>query len=53
MSSYSRSREIAETLKGWIEAGEFQLTQAVAPLPGRDSDIQYHTLVERPAGEDE
>jgi len=51
MSSYPRAREIAATLKEWIEAGDFQLTQAVAPLPGRDSDIEYHPLVERPAGE--
>jgi len=51
MSSYARAREIAATLKSWIEQGDFQLTQYVEPLPGRDSDIQYHPLVERPAGE--
>ncbi|MGK7946087.1 MAG: homocysteine biosynthesis protein [Microcystaceae cyanobacterium] len=36
--SFSLSLEVAETLKQWIEAGEFTLTPAIAPLP---SDRQF------------
>ncbi len=34
ISSLSRAREIAETLKGWIEAGSFEVTRPVQPFPG-------------------
>jgi len=33
LSSYSRAREIAATLKEWIQSGNFLLTQAVDLLP--------------------
>jgi len=33
ITSYARSREIAETLKNWIKAGKFFLTPIVEPLP--------------------
>jgi uncharacterized protein (DUF39 family) len=33
LASFSLSLEVAETLKQWIEAGEFTLTPAIAPLP--------------------
>ena len=33
LTSYKRSREIAELLKGWIEKGEFLLTNPVETLP--------------------
>ena len=33
LSSYYKARIIAGRLKKWIEAGDFTLTQAVAPLP--------------------
>lgn len=33
LSSYLKARQIAETLAGWIENGEFLLTEAVAQLP--------------------
>jgi uncharacterized protein (DUF39 family) len=33
LASIARSREVAETLKGWLEAGKFFLTEAIAPLP--------------------
>jgi len=33
LTSYARSLEIAETLKQWIQAGSFELTEPVAPLP--------------------
>jgi len=48
MSSYSRALEIAETLKQWIQAGKFLLTQPVAPLPGVGSDSGFNNLDERP-----
>ncbi len=51
LSSYSRAREIATTLKSWVSTGSFFLTEPVAPLPGRDSEVGYHHMVERPAGE--
>jgi len=34
LSSYTKAREIAETLKGWIATGEFLLSRPVEPLPG-------------------
>lgn len=33
LASVHRSRQVAIALKTWIEAGEFTLTEAVAPLP--------------------
>lgn len=33
LASLSRSREVAQALKSWIESGEFTLTEPVAPLP--------------------
>jgi uncharacterized protein (DUF39 family) len=33
LSSYKVAREIAETLKGWIKAGEFLLSEPVELLP--------------------
>ena len=35
LSSRMRAREIAETLKQWIEAGSFTLTEPQAPLPSK------------------
>ncbi len=51
LSSYPRAREIASILKEWIAQGTFLLTQPVAPLPGPDSEVGYHHLVERPIEE--
>ena len=51
LSSRSRAREIALTLKSWITAGDFLLTTPVAPLPGPDSNVGYHHLIERPLGD--
>ncbi len=48
LSSYARAREIAETLKGWIERGEFELTQPVEAMPGVDSGMAFHGIHERP-----
>ena len=48
MSSYSRAKEIATTLKEWIRSGKFLLTEAVAPLPGAESGVTFKPLDERP-----
>lgn len=48
LSSYSRAREIALTLKDWIQKGDFTLTQPVLPLPGKDAGARFHNLPERP-----
>jgi L-aspartate semialdehyde sulfurtransferase len=47
LSSYPRAREIAETLKLWIQKSEFLLTEAVAPLPGVETGIKMKSLNER------
>lgn len=36
LSPYSKALEIAEILKSWIVAGEFQLSVPVEPFPGSD-----------------
>lgn len=46
-SSYPRARQIAAILKSWIQAGKFELTQPVAPLPGADSPIDFKSLPDR------
>ncbi|MFC1913561.1 homocysteine biosynthesis protein [Chloroflexota bacterium] len=48
LSSYYKAIEIANTLKRWIEQGEFLLSEPVAPLPGADSGLTFKPLVERP-----
>jgi len=48
LSSYSRAVEIASTLKEWIVAGKFLLTEPVAPLPGVEAGIKIKPLKERP-----
>jgi uncharacterized protein (DUF39 family) len=48
LSSYPRAVEIANTLKEWILAGKFLLTQPVAPLPGVEAGIRFKPLKERP-----
>jgi uncharacterized protein (DUF39 family) len=48
LSSYLKAREVARTLKEWIEAGKFFVTQPVEPLPSVDSGIVFKTLKERP-----
>ena len=47
-SSYVRAVEIANVLKDWIRSGKFELTRAVAPLPGADSGYSCRPLKERP-----
>lgn len=48
LSSYSRAREVANTLKNWIAEGSFHLSEPVAPLPSVDSGIKFKPLQERP-----
>jgi uncharacterized protein (DUF39 family) len=48
LSSYLKAKEVAQTLKGWIEAGKFFLTEAVEPIPSVDSGIVFKPLRERP-----
>ena len=48
LSSYVRAREIALTLKNWIEAGTFLLTEPVAFLPTPESGYAFKPLKERP-----
>jgi len=47
LSSYSRATEIANILKGWIQKGEFLLTEPVAPIPGAESGVSFKPMKER------
>ena len=51
LSSYPRAVEIANTLKEWIQRGDFLLAEAVAPLPGVEAGITFKPLKERPIEE--
>ena len=51
LSSYSKAIEIAETLKDWINRGEFTLTEPVGYLPDADSGYSFKSLKERPIDE--
>ena len=44
LSSYARAREIAGTLKGWIEDRDFTLTEPVQPLPTVGSGLKVKPL---------
>jgi len=48
LSSYSRAREVANTLKNWVAEGSFLLSEPVAPLPSVDSGIKFKPLQDRP-----
>ena len=47
LSSYVRARQIASTLKNWIEAGTFTLGEPVESLPGAESGPGTKLLAER------
>ncbi len=47
LSSYPKAVEIAQTLKEWVQRGEFLLADPVAPLPGAESGIAFKPLEER------
>ena len=48
LSSYSKALTIANSLKKWIEKGDFLLTEPVAHLPGPESGYVFRPLNERP-----
>jgi uncharacterized protein (DUF39 family) len=48
LSSYLKAKEVAKTLKEWIEAGKFFLTNPVEPIPSVESGIVFKPLKERP-----
>jgi uncharacterized protein (DUF39 family) len=52
LSSYSGAVEVANILKGWIEKGEFYLTDPVAPLPEAESGYVCKPMDERPLEEE-
>lgn len=47
LSSYPKAVEIAQTLKSWIQKGDFTLTEPSVPLPGVESGIAIKSLEER------
>jgi uncharacterized protein (DUF39 family) len=49
ISSYIKAREIADTLKHSITAGEFLLGEPVQNLPSADSGISLKGLQEKKA----
>ena len=52
-SSYPRARQIAQILKGWIQNGQFELTQPVAGIPSADADIVFKSIpAKKPGGAD-
>ncbi len=47
LSSYAGAREIAATLKDWINTGQFNLTQPAAPLPSAEANISLQAMPQR------
>ncbi len=48
LSSYPKAVKIANTLKSWIEKGDFLLGEPVATLPGAEDGYAFKPLKERP-----
>ncbi|MFC2027546.1 homocysteine biosynthesis protein, partial [Chloroflexota bacterium] len=48
LSSYYKATQIGKTLKEWIKKGGFQLTEAVASLPGTEDGVNFKPLNDRP-----
>ncbi|MBU0533214.1 MAG: homocysteine biosynthesis protein [Candidatus Omnitrophica bacterium] len=48
LSSYSKAKEIAETLKKWIKKGGFLLTEPVELIPSSESEVTFKSLKKRP-----
>jgi uncharacterized protein (DUF39 family) len=44
LSSYPKAKEIAQTLKAWIDKGDFTLTEPVGALPSKDSGMKSKPL---------
>lgn len=54
LSSYAGAREIAATLKDWIEKGSFSLTAPSAALPSVEAGIKFKPMPNRdPEGQEE
>ncbi len=51
-SSYVRAKEIAEKIKGWVQAGQFLLTEPVQALPGPEDSPGFNMLNYRPVEEE-
>ncbi len=51
LSSYPRALEIAEALKEWIAGGKFELSAAVAGIPGADSGMAMGPMPDHPPEE--
>ena len=47
LSSYAGAREIAGSLKEWIENGDFTLTTPAAGLPSADAGVKLNTMPQR------
>ncbi len=47
LSSYAGAREIAGSLKEWIESGDFTLTTPAAGLPSADAGVKLNTMPQR------
>ena len=47
LSSLAKARKIAATLKDWIAAGDFLLSEPAQPLPGPGAGIALKALHER------
>ncbi len=53
LSSYAGAREIAATLKAWIEKGRFNLTAPAADLPSVEAGIKFKPMPDRdPEGQE-
>ncbi len=48
LSSYSKAREIAETLKKWVAGGQFLLEKPAQLLPSEGADVGCNKLKYRP-----
>ncbi len=48
LSSYPRAVQIAQTLKEWIQRGDFLLTDPVAMLPDAESGVTLKPMADRP-----
>jgi len=48
LSSYPKAKQIASTLKEWVQKGEFLLTEPVQPIPSSSSGLAFKNLNERP-----
>lgn len=53
LSSYPKARQIAQTLKDWIQQGEFLLGQPVEMFPSVGSGHKFKMMNERPVENDE